>query len=91
MVNSDGTMPETAVMISYSWGRDDSPHMAYSPVDNAFGTADHFSHPLPAVPIAECVMVFPVLVHELETDMRGIGVQRLNSTHLIGESTSPLR
>jgi hypothetical protein len=49
MVNSDGTMPETAVMISYSWGRDDSPHMAYSPVDNAFGTADHFSHPLPAV------------------------------------------
>jgi hypothetical protein len=54
-VNSDGTMPETAVMISYSWGRDDSPHMAYSPVDNAFGTADHFSHSLPAVTMAESV------------------------------------
>lgn len=63
-VNSDGTMPETAVMISYSWGRDDSPHMAYSPVDNAF-----------------------VLVHELEMpDERGIAVQRLNATHLIGDS-----
>jgi hypothetical protein len=58
MVNSDGTMPETAVMISYSWGRDDSPHMAYSPVDNAFGTADHFSHPLPAVTITESVCWF---------------------------------
>jgi hypothetical protein len=36
-VKGDGSMDETALLVSYTGGRDSAPHMAYSPVDNAFG------------------------------------------------------
>jgi hypothetical protein len=36
-VKGDGSMNETALLVSYTGGRDSAPHMAYSPVDNAFG------------------------------------------------------
>jgi len=92
VVNTDGSEHSPAFFVGYSFGRDDSPHLAFSYKDNSYGTACVASArpaKLQFLCLWDHLLSFlrTVLVHEVEDSLsgfRGIAAVRMNETHTLG-------